>query len=177
MGHARRRDAGTYLNYGYTRPRVISQGPVGGYPSGGEMYFDGTSGEEIPTPQPMNGMDPTNGEAPPAPIPTPASYLSPAGTSLLSPPGTTQRESFDVEQADAIGTGAVGTGVGDYPARPLSFEWEGVSVPARGASADSAGSAQPAGIQASAEPGRLPNVPASSMRPLRPSGDAWKAKQ
>jgi len=27
LGHARRRDASTYMNYGFTRPRVISRGP------------------------------------------------------------------------------------------------------------------------------------------------------
>jgi outer membrane protein TolC len=28
LGHARERDAGTYLNYGWTRPKVMSRGPV-----------------------------------------------------------------------------------------------------------------------------------------------------
>lgn len=57
LGHARRRDAGTYLNYGWTRPRVISRGPIEQY---GGTYFESEQsldlGEQVPTPAPTNSV-------------------------------------------------------------------------------------------------------------------------
>ena len=58
MRRARKRDASTYLNYGFTRPNVISRGPVqrgtAGQPVGGEVIYEGTpvpqGGEIVPTP-------------------------------------------------------------------------------------------------------------------------------
>lgn len=60
LGHARERDASYYLNYGYTRPGVISQGPVPQGPVSeyiGDLPVEGFNGnngtrEQIPTPQP-----------------------------------------------------------------------------------------------------------------------------
>jgi hypothetical protein len=153
MGHARRRDAGTYLNYGWTRPRVISQGPVGQgyggvYSTDGQMYVE-NYGEEIPVPQPTpagssNGR-PMNGG--PASGGMPMSEPTPAG------PGVTTFESLRLMPADNASAGgdqwrrAVGSGVipdaargagggnshsgaGHDQVRPVSFDWEGVNVPA-----------------------------------------------
>lgn len=64
LGHARRRDASHYLDYGWTRPGVVSQGPVdqGGARGTGETgypAFDasepGMPLEEIPAPLPRDG--------------------------------------------------------------------------------------------------------------------------
>jgi outer membrane protein TolC len=59
MDQARKRAAGHYLDYGYTRPRVISAGEYpqfqhGGHEFEGEMLHEGNvpSGEAIETPQP-----------------------------------------------------------------------------------------------------------------------------
>ena len=55
-GHARRRSASHYADYGYTRPAVISQGPVAQGTMGhslqeGEIIYEGEiEGELIPTP-------------------------------------------------------------------------------------------------------------------------------
>lgn len=62
LARARERDAGTYLDYGYTRPRVISRGQtlrsdafpmeVPGEYLDGTIIHEGTMGEEVPAPQP-----------------------------------------------------------------------------------------------------------------------------
>lgn len=65
---ARERDAGIFLNYGYTRPRVLSKGPyaqISGHP--GQMPVDGQiEYEEIPADQPQ--QVPTPAGAPGEPI-------------------------------------------------------------------------------------------------------------
>ncbi|HRX79597.1 MAG TPA: TolC family protein, partial [Pirellulaceae bacterium] len=81
MEHARERDASYYLNYGYTRPGVISQGPVAQGPVSeyvGDLaaepaYTPGNSPELVPTPAPRPTDAPEAGEdAPqePGPITT-----------------------------------------------------------------------------------------------------------
>lgn len=64
---ARERDAGAYIDYGYTRPRVFSQGP---YPQfqqpGGELLEDGYEQVEgVPTP----AVEPDGDVAEPTPMP------------------------------------------------------------------------------------------------------------
>ena len=180
MGHARRRDAGTYLNYGYTRPRVIRQNPVdqvyGGYPSEGEVYEQ--YGEEVPTPQPTPAPK-QNGT--PMNEPTPARDFTGVDSLRLAPPGSVLRQTSS-ERPSAIGSGvpamhgaAAERPLGmSEPVRPVSFEWQGVSVPARGAGANSAIS----NAASSAEPARLPQQSVSDMKPLNTGdGSAWQAKR
>jgi hypothetical protein len=70
---ARARDAGLYLNYGFTRPEVFSEGPFPQF-----QNSDGTSGheagspteaapEDVAPPQPQHGMSPRDGMELPAP--------------------------------------------------------------------------------------------------------------
>ncbi len=107
---ARERDAGVYLDYGFTRPRVISRGPIqqdAGYPLGaysdvlydelGETWLDAAdepaagfepveSGihelESIPTPAPTppGGRVPT----PPTPDPDPQARRGASGATLAA---------------------------------------------------------------------------------------------
>jgi hypothetical protein len=121
-------------------------------------------------------MDPFHGETPPAPIPTPASYIPTAGMMELPPPhgsvpGSAAERGGDIEQ-----TGAVGTGLNDYSARPASFEWSGASVPAASVEQTALRSTLRTNSSELAEPGRLPGLDAASMQPVRGSNDAWKAK-
>jgi outer membrane protein TolC len=80
LGQARKRDAGTYIDYGWTRPKVISQGSVdqttgidggflkdgavgetiieGEYPQDGMIYEQGPAYGQ-PTPAPLPGSSPT----------------------------------------------------------------------------------------------------------------------
>jgi outer membrane protein TolC len=124
LGHARRRDASYYLDYGWTRPGVVSRGPMAqaahgphaagapkGIPAGAELQ-----GEIIPTPPPSDG---DAGEGPVAPdtLPTP-SLEGPvtqrgdaAATSLSSGAGAGSRFNW----------GAVGLGSRpDYEVRQAS---------------------------------------------------------
>ena len=77
MGRARERDAGTYIDYGWTRPKVISRGEIPqvtpgldafsleGLPQGGAG-----STEEVPTPEPTPAQPPKAGEGTlPEPMP------------------------------------------------------------------------------------------------------------
>ena len=77
MGRARERDAGTYIDYGWTRPKVISRGEIPqvtpgmdafsleGLPQGGAG-----SAEEVPTPEPTPAQPPRTGEGTlPEPMP------------------------------------------------------------------------------------------------------------
>lgn len=71
---ARARDAGIYLDYGFTRPRVISRGPIEQHANGEGFLFtpettsDGPNPEQIPTPAPMPAPSGDDGvPAPPAP--------------------------------------------------------------------------------------------------------------
>jgi hypothetical protein len=73
MRRARQRDASTFINYGYSRPNVISRGPVGQV-----MEFPGDGGSmmnTIPTPEPV--ME----EAMPIPEPT-ATPVDPASSEM-----------------------------------------------------------------------------------------------
>ena len=92
---ARERDASVYLNYGFTRPQVISRGPflqhhhMGDQSSGhgdyeGEMIPDGALPEVVPVPQPI--PDPAFEEGPQieAPSASSASYIG--GPGIASAP-------------------------------------------------------------------------------------------
>jgi hypothetical protein len=183
MGHARRRDAGTFLNYGWTRPRVFSQGPIpqgyhGGYEyeSEGQMFYN-EYGEEVPPPQPTPAGTPGAGiPAEPISTPTPAGPTT-ADYLRLAPPRQATRPTSGSESPGAIGSGvllelaargnAAGASTGGESVRAVSFEWDGLNVPPAGANATFA------------EPARLSQQPVSNMQPLqaKSSDDAWKAKQ
>ncbi|MCH5373224.1 MAG: TolC family protein, partial [Planctomycetes bacterium] len=68
LGRARERDASYYLDYGWTRPSVVSQGPVDGHISDVPGSMMGP--ETIPTPQPTpatgqpSGGEPDDTQAP-----------------------------------------------------------------------------------------------------------------
>jgi len=103
LGHARERDASYYLNYGYTRPGVISQGPVAQGPASqyiGDLPVEGSNAnggasELVPTPEPTPAERPAPGDdAPqePGPITT-----RPDGPALNAPlRADTQRGSIKV---------------------------------------------------------------------------------
>ncbi len=74
LGHARERDASYYLDYGWTRPKVISRGPVDQVMEPGEFQqWPSEAGgmEQIPTPagipdeMPMDGLNQIGPEAAP----------------------------------------------------------------------------------------------------------------
>ena len=66
MRQARKRDAGMYIDYGYTRPNVISQGPYQQLTGEGCETEGSIEGMEMgPAPEPPNG--PTELLPPPSP--------------------------------------------------------------------------------------------------------------
>jgi len=101
LGHARERDASYYLNYGWTRPSVVSRGPVdqgtGGIPS--EPWIDGVGlpAERIPTPSPTPSPTPAEGDERAAP----AEPTGPSDTAPPSPshPSVTHRAPVDADFA------------------------------------------------------------------------------
>jgi outer membrane protein TolC len=112
MGHARERDASYYLDYGWTRPKVTSQGPVhqhiGDTPHGYGVPFERGSAdprEVIPTPEPTPASPGRDDDAPQESGPI---TNRPEGPELNAP----RRASFD--QANRPG-GVLSPGV--------PFEW------------------------------------------------------
>lgn len=107
---SRRRNAGTQMNYGWTRPNVISQGDapqgaMGVLPEGamleevqpGETIIESPQMEEVPTP----AEQPSTEAAPANPAPTNPAPTNPApsnGNTGLNPAASVQRE-------QPIGTG------------------------------------------------------------------------
>lgn len=78
MRRARSRDAAMYLDYGYTRPNVISRGPHNQSSAGYQSYQGEVIYEGVPTPATMPGgvpegtVVPQGDTLPPAPQPLPA---------------------------------------------------------------------------------------------------------
>jgi hypothetical protein len=71
---ARERDAGTYIDYGWTRPKVVSRGEMPQHAPGYESFpLESIPGgaEEIQSPEPTPAAPPTAGESEPEPMPMP----------------------------------------------------------------------------------------------------------
>ena len=103
-GRARARDASCYLDYGFTRPKVISRGPYNQQAGGGQvidcpvdsgaMPFDGEVELDVPVPMEMGPeLLPTPAPQPmkvpaepPVPMPVPDSYLSAPNTDTTYEP-------------------------------------------------------------------------------------------
>jgi len=120
-GRARQRDASTYLDYGFTLPKVISRGPVpqsaGGVLGPDTGIGDLEGGEPAPGPEPIPAPEPESGDPAyqprpiPAPkpdfqtrprlIPTPDSQVQPR--LIPAPRGTAQAEPKAVEGPQLIG--------------------------------------------------------------------------
>lgn len=99
LRQARKRDAGLYMNYGYTRPKVMSRGPVDqglgdGCETGGQEGMDGM----FPSP----GMFPTPDEATPDVNYGPSEALpAPTQTGPTSPDRSSQwPATYDEQQAN-----------------------------------------------------------------------------
>ncbi len=108
LGRARERDASYYLNYGYTRPGVISEGPVAQGPVSeyiGDLPMQGSNAngngpELVPTPAPQPADRPVPGDdgpQEPGPITT-----RPEGPTLNAPlRAETQRGTLKVADGTA----------------------------------------------------------------------------
>ena len=121
MGRARERDASYYLNYGYTRPGVISQGPVPQGPVSqyiGDLPVAGSGegeGELVPTPTPAERREAgDDNPQEPGPITT-----RPEGPSLNAPlrAGYEQGSSnVATRQANSFEWGSLGLSAAPTPA-------------------------------------------------------------
>jgi outer membrane protein TolC len=91
MRQARKRDAGLYMDYGYTRPNVVSQGPVpqgcnDGCETGGQQMFN--------SPGPMPDPAFPSEESLPSPNPPSRMNTPPAGTSSSVWPNARERKVY-----------------------------------------------------------------------------------
>jgi outer membrane protein TolC len=120
-GHAKRRAASFYLDYGWTQPPPVSIGPAprgvygGGDPPGFEFAHPDAvpaNAEPIPTPLPDSG-------APPQPLPAPPAGASQLDLAPPSPPSLTGR--FD-------GNPGVLRTMGRHPSRPTPASHAGVAA-------------------------------------------------
>jgi outer membrane protein TolC len=84
LGRARQRDAGWYIDYGWTRPRVISRGPIPqGLPTGGDGDQSPTPAttEELPSAEPTPAQQPVDvSDIGPLPPPTQETRVQPRAT-------------------------------------------------------------------------------------------------
>src|SRR6185295_14211341 len=78
LQRARERDAGHYINYGWTRPAVVSRGelPQGGVTADKLLEGEGATPEEVGAPTPAKPQDAAPLEALPA-EPMPAEPMPP----------------------------------------------------------------------------------------------------
>ncbi len=104
---ARERDAGLYIDYGWTRPKVISRGAM---PQGNVMdgvHVESMPGaEELPAPEPTPAKPPMGGGSETLPTPIETRAMPRAATPVASAvEAATSGRGDDVESA--IGTGVV----------------------------------------------------------------------
>ena len=107
---ARQRDASYYLDYGFSRPGVFSQGPINQAPSaglhGGEAGAELNFSEEVPAPTPA---DPENSnqsdEQAPDELPAPAEPTEPPGRTTRQPAKATRVSATELEESGAFDWG------------------------------------------------------------------------
>jgi hypothetical protein len=116
MGLARQRDAAMYIDYGWTRPKVISRGATpqtaaeaGAFPA----TTDGTKTEELPAPEPTPAGSPppaTEGDKLPDPKPMPLETRQAPRLRPVLPASAT----FDVSGGNPLrGSRPIGAGLAD----------------------------------------------------------------
>jgi outer membrane protein TolC len=147
---ARARDASVYMDYGFTRPKVVSRGPAVGY--GGGLPLDGTIPAGVPTPAAVpNGelVEPN-----PAPIPEP------------KPEDSTKHQSGVFQRPQLAGTWSTG-GQGPGHRAAKKYDLGSLDLASLGEKADAkpAQDVQPVSYESVANP--------SSAEPDRPVA-GWK---
>ncbi len=117
LARARERDAGWYIDYGWTRPRVVSRGPIPqGLPVSSGAGALGATTEELPTAEPTPAQPPVSG-ADVSPLPPPQETRVQPRTSASRPsvmPAAYLSEEVASQSGNPLrttGARPVGTGV------------------------------------------------------------------
>jgi hypothetical protein len=134
LARARERDAATYIDYGWTRPKVISRGaaPSGGVTDG--IQIEAMPGEVIESPEPTPAARPPMGSEDELPMPAP----QPIETRAMP------RQPI-IGQASPVGTGVVqAAAVEEIEPAPIAVKPTEVQAPA----------AQPAAQPAASRPAK-----------------------
>jgi hypothetical protein len=128
LGHARRRDASHYLNYGYTRPRVISRGPVAQF--GGGMMAPGMTAEQLETPDGPTEADQHLEEVPESlempPVPDPIEYDVPEAPGRIPADTATRPIGPELAPPQLMSIERTGAGLNSAQASPNAgggFDW------------------------------------------------------
>ncbi|MEE9602198.1 MAG: TolC family protein [Thermoguttaceae bacterium] len=105
---ARARDAGIYMDYGYTRPKVISRGPYAQHAGRGELMLDEMGPvlmgpEEILTPQPTPANPAESGSPESLPLEAPESLPPGITGPAISAPEISGRSSGKQTRSPAAG--------------------------------------------------------------------------
>jgi hypothetical protein len=130
LGRARERDSSYYLNYGWTRPRVISQGPAEQHWGESSVMPRGDSAEMVPpgvpTPAPPQDVPPEYREELPESVkPQPPQPLMPGPiTARPDEPQLNAPHHRAARAADGDHTAAIGTGIlrDSNPLRQASYQ-------------------------------------------------------
>jgi len=129
---ARERAASTYLDYGFTQPRVISRGPYEQNAAGGEIFDGGElDGATAPSPTPATPSEPGKEELVPTPQPEPP---EPAAEPRAATP-TGKRNSTDTwtriatkpRNSGSLPGGEIGGGSVDGQVTPAGWTTTGES--------------------------------------------------
>jgi hypothetical protein len=110
---ARARDAGTYLNYGYTMPRVISRGPIEQNTGSASLFGDGDTVDTSPAGGQNQGPAPA---VQPELLPTPDPNQTRPTTESPTEPQTPISESPKLGDGRTAGNGNAGRREGSGPA-------------------------------------------------------------
>jgi hypothetical protein len=133
MGRARERDAGTYIDYGWTRPKVISRGEVPQVTPGMDAFsLEGMpegAMEEVPSPEPTPAQPPKADaeEMLPAPVPQETRARPLSGEPRLSAkkpqrvPTASDEPTPASEPVPAVVVNKVSTPAGITPASSVGF--------------------------------------------------------
>ncbi len=134
--HARERDAGIYMDYGFSRPDVFSRGEVQQFADGPGANMAPTTG---PAPEPVLAPNPQMPNPSPKPTPGPATGTSPDnrsgnGSSNAAPqsPSRKWRQADDGPQLGSAGGDGTGNRQTSATTTDQSPAWRSDSTPASG---------------------------------------------
>ena len=162
LGLARQRDASYYLNYGWTRPDVVSRGPVEQRMGWGTVTDGYLPIESIPTPQPTPAGLPPSDESPaPESLPMPDESPAPKSPELPEFGPVTGGPSMPMLNAPVVRAPAFAGRPLDNPLRSGSSSWDSLgSSPLR----------PTAPTETASSANRWPTAGAEAASPVQPAG-------
>jgi outer membrane protein TolC len=165
LGRARERDAGTYIDYGWTRPKVVSRGEIPQVAPGIDAFsHEGLpSAEEVQTPEPTPAQPPSAGEEP-LPEPGPGSGTTPMPLETRARPLPSARPKFSAAQP--AGDATSNSPEGEVAKRTLA-EFTAANSPTPASSAEPIPARPAATTGSAANPVTIGTGTTNTIRPVK----------